>query len=52
MKLVQTGDLQKKKFKPIKADIRRLANQSTSINRKRKILQKSQVGDGVLDIFS
>ena len=42
----------RKKLKPITRDIRRLANPSSSINRKRKILQKPQVGDGVLGIIA
>ena len=42
----------RKKFKPIKADLRRLANQSTTIQSKRKILQKPQVRNGVLGIIA
>ena len=42
----------RRKFKPISGDIRRLANQSTSIQSKRKILQKPQVGNGVLGIIA
>ena len=40
-----------KNLKPIKGDIRRLVKQLTSIQRKRKILQKPQVGNGVLGII-
>ncbi len=42
----------RKKLKPITRDIRRLVKQSTCIHSRRKILQKPQVGDGVLDIIS
>ena len=42
----------RKKFKPIEADIRRLVKPSTSIKSKRKILQKPQVGNGVLGIIA
>ena len=42
----------KRKFKPITRDLRRLVKQSTSIQRKRKILQKPQVGNGVLGIIA
>ena len=42
----------KRKFKPITRDLRRLVRQSTSIQRKRKILQKPQVGNGVLGIIA
>ena len=41
-----------KKLKPIKADIRKLVRKSTCIKSRRKILQKPQVGEGVLDIIS
>ena len=42
----------RKKLKPITADIRRLVKPSVSIESKRKILQKPQVGNGVLDIIA
>ena len=42
----------KKKLKPFKKDIRRLAKLSTSIQSRRKILQKPQVGNGVLGIIA
>ena len=42
----------RKKLKPIKGYIRRLAKQSTSIPTKRKILQKPQVGNDVLGIIA
>ena len=42
----------RKKLKPIKTDLRKLANQSASIKSKRKILQKPQVGNGVLGIIA
>ena len=42
----------RKKLKPVKADIRKLVRNSTCIKSRRKILQKPQVGDGVLDIIS
>ncbi len=42
----------KKKFKPITRDLRRLTKQSTSIQSRRKILQKPQVGNGVLGIIA
>ena len=42
----------RKKFKKIKEDLRRLANQSTSIQSKRKTLQKPQVGNDVLVIIA
>ena len=42
----------RKKLKPISRDLRRLVKQSTCIQRRRKILQKPQVGDGVLDVIS
>ena len=42
----------RKKFKPITADIRRLVKPSASIESKREILQKPQVGNGVLGIIA
>ena len=36
----------------MKGDIRRLAKQSTSINKKRKILWKPQTGDSVLYVIA
>ena len=42
----------KEKLKPLKGEIRRLAKPSTSIQTKRKILQKPQVGDGVFGIIA
>ena len=42
----------RKKLKPVKADIRKLVRNSTCIKSRRKILQKPQVGEGVLDIIS
>ena len=42
----------RKKLKPVTRDLRRLVKQSTCIQSRRKILQKPQVGEGVLDIIS
>ena len=42
----------RKKLKPVKADIRKLAKNSTCIKSRREILQKRQVGEGVLDIIT
>ena len=42
----------RRELKPFAKYIRKLSNPSTSIQSKRKILQKSQVGNGVLGIIA
>ena len=42
----------KQKLKPIRVDVRKLGNSKLSVNSKRKILSKPQVGDGIFTILA
>ena len=42
----------KQKLKPIRLDVRKLGNSNLSVNSKRKILSKPQVGDGIFTVAS
>ena len=42
----------KKKLKPIRVDVRKLADAKLSVNTKRKILSKPQVGRGVFTVLA
>ena len=42
----------KKKLKPIRVDVRKLANSRLSVKTKRKLLSKPQVGDGIFTILA
>ena len=42
----------RKKLHPVRLEVRALADPKTSLHEKRKILQKFQVGDGVMSVLS
>lgn len=42
----------KQKLKPIRVDVRKLGNSNLSVNSKRKLLSKPQVGNGIFTILA
>ena len=42
----------KRKLKPVKKSIRDLANEKIPIDKKRKILMKKQIGNGIISLLA
>merc|ERR1711872_1158959 len=50
--LHQTIKLEKKKLKPIRVSLRKLANPKLPVKSKRKLLKEPQVGNGIFTILA